>query len=265
MAVAAPYFVGLHLYDTPKGVTAFSTTRHGGVSTGSYATLNVNAYCGDQPASIAENRRLLCASLNLPDENRLIIPHQVHDTVVRQITDDFFQLTATQRQELLEGVDAVMTDIKEVCIGVSTADCIPIIIYDASHHAACAVHAGWRGTVGRIAQKAVAAMAAAYGSNPHDLMAWIGPGISLRNFEVGQEVFDCFSQAGFPMERISCRYAKWHIDLPLCNRLQLLDAGVPGEHITDCGICTYDCVGDFFSARRQGISSGRIYTGAVLS
>lgn len=258
------HFSGLHLYDTPEGVTAFSTTRHGGVSTGSYGTFNVNAYCGDRPEAIAENRRRLCLSLGLSDPSRLIIPHQVHGTTVRQIAAGFFSLPVGQRQAELEGVDAVMTDLPQVCVGVSTADCIPIIIYDPQHHAACAVHAGWRGTVDRIAERAVEAMTAAYGSQPQELKAYVGPGISLKNFEVGQEVYDRFHEAGFPMDRIARHYAKWHIDLPLCNELQLEARGLSPAAIFRSAVCTYDGVDDYFSARRLGINSGRIFTGIVL-
>ena len=89
------------------------------------------------------------------------------------------------------------------------------------HHAIGAAHAGWRGTVQRIAQHTLRKMTELYGTDPKELKAVVGPCISLKNFEVGQEVYDAFSAAGFPMERIARMYEKWHIDLPLCNQLQL--------------------------------------------
>jgi hypothetical protein len=245
-------------------VTAFSTTRHGGVSTGYYASLNVNAYCGDTPEHIAENRRLLCQTLSISAASHLVMPHQVHGIEVRQINADFFSLTDDDRQAFLEGVDAVMTDMKEVCIGVSTADCIPVLIYDAEQHCACAIHAGWRGTRARIVEKAVAAMTKTYGCRSENLSAVIGPGISVENFEVGQEVYDAFCQEDFPMAEIAVMRKKWHINLPLCNRLQLQTMGVPSNQIQDAGICTFANADDFFSARRLGIQSGRILTGIVL-
>lgn len=254
----------LYYYDLSERVTAFSTTRHGGVSLGNYASLNVNAYCGDTVEHITENRRLLCRSLHLSDTSRLVIPHQVHGDEVCRITEDFLKQPETVRQTLLEGVDAVMTDVRYVCIGVSTADCIPILIYDPKHHCACAVHAGWRGTVARIAEKAVVAMMETYGSRPSEMKAVIGPGISLEAFEVGQEVYDAFCQARFPMELISERLQKWHVNLPLCNRLQLESMGLAPQNIAQSDICTYANVDDFFSARRLGIQSGRIFTGIVL-
>ena len=225
----------LFLYDTPDGVVAFSTTRHGGVSKGNYASLNINGYCGDAKEDVAENRRLLCMSLNLSDESRLVIPHQTHGTTVLTVDKTFLSLDEEQRQQRLEGIDAVITNVPQICIGVSTADCIPIIIYDVVHHAAAAIHAGWRGTVARIVKKAVAALQAAYGSQPTELQAWIGPGISLKNFEVGQEVYDQFAEAGVPL-----------------------------QSIRQMAVCTYDQTDDYFSARRLGINSGRIYTGVIL-
>lgn len=243
----------LTYYDLGEGVTAFSTTRHGGCSTGNYSEFNINNYCGDDPAHIAENRRAFATLLGI-DESHIVMPHQVHGTEVRRIDGP--------QQDIIEGVDAVMTDVPQLCIGVSTADCIPIIIYDEVHHAACAVHAGWRGTVQRIARVAVETMCKTYGSDPSQMKAVIGPGISLESFEVGEEVYQQFADAGFDMRLIARKYAKWHIDLPTCNRLQLVEAGITEVYMS--GICTYQQYHDYFSARRLGINSGRIFTGVMI-
>ena len=245
----------LTYYNMGTGVTAFSTTRQGGCSTGNYAAFNINGYCGDDEVHIAANKVALCGLLGI-DSNRLVMPHQVHDCVVRRIDGP--------QQGVIEGVDAVMTDVPQLCIGVSTADCIPVLLYDSTHRAVSAVHAGWRGTVLRIVQKAVEAMHNAYGTAPADLQAVIGPGISLDSFEVGDEVYDQFLSAGFDMQPISRREAKWHIDLPMCNRLQLMEAGIPADHIQMTNICTYQQYDRYFSARRLGIQSGRIYTGILI-
>jgi YfiH family protein len=237
------------------GVTAFSTTRQGGCSTGNYAAFNINGYCGDDEVHIAANKVALCGLLGI-DCNRLVMPHQVHDCVVRRIDGP--------QQGVIEGVDAVMTDVPQLCIGVSTADCIPVLLYDSTHRAVSAVHAGWRGTVLRIVQKAVEAMHDAYGTVPAELLAVIGPGISLDSFEVGDEVYEQFHAAGFDMQPISRHDAKWHIDLPMCNRLQLMEAGIPANHIQMTNICTYQQYERYFSARRLGIQSGRIYTGILI-
>lgn len=256
--------VGLLRYSLGDDVLAFSTLRHGaGVGQGHYADFNINRYCGDDPEAVRRNRALFCQTVGVADE-RLVFPHQTHGTEVRCIDEAFFALTPERRAAALEGVDAVMTQLHDVCVGVSTADCIPVLLYDQEHHAVCAVHAGWRGTVARIAEKAVGAMQMTFHTDPVHLCAVIGPGISMKNFEVGEEVYQTFADAGFDMSAIARRYAKWHIDLPLCNQLQLTVVGVPSSQIHQSGICTYDACDRFFSARRLGVQSGRIFSGLML-
>lgn len=252
----------LSYYDMAPDVVAFSTTRQGGCSTGNYASLNINPYCGDDEGHMAANREALCQLLGISGD-RLVMPHQTHQTRVACIDEAFMALPQAERQTALEGIDALMTNLPGVCIGVSTADCIPLLLHDPLHRAICAIHAGWRGTVARIVQQAVRAMSATYGTRPADLTAQIGPGISLDSFEVGQEVYDAFAVAGFDMPTISRKYAKWHIDLPECNRLQLLASGLRAERIRLSGICTYKACDTYFSARRLGIRSGRIFTGIL--
>jgi len=254
----------LHLYDLGPGVTAFSSTRHGGVGKDNYASFNINYYCGDREEDIMANRKALCQLLGI-DASCLVYPHQTHGDVVKTIDSQWMEaLSPAEKRYSLDGVDAVMTNLSGVCIGVSTADCIPILLYDATHHACCAVHAGWRGTVKRIVQKAVEALASTYGTSPQQLKAVIGPGISLKSFEVGDEVYEQFAQAGFDMASIACKYEKWHIDLWECNKRQLMEVGVPETDIHVAGICTYIHHDDFFSARRLGINSGRIFSGIML-
>ena len=253
----------LTYYDIAEDVIAFSSTRHGGYSKDAYGEFNVNLYCGDVPKDVAANRKALCQLLKIKAD-RLVMPHQVHTTGIAQIGRTFFRLSEEVRRQVLEGIDALMTNIPGVCIGVSTADCIPIIIYDPEHHAASVVHSGWRGTVANIAGVAVTSMQRAYHSRPEMLKAVIGPGISLKNFEVGDEVYDQFAAAGYPMDQIACRYEKWHIDLWQCCRLQLENVGLKPDNIKVSGICTYDHDDDYFSARRLGIESGRILTAIVI-
>lgn len=253
----------IHYYNTSSGITAFSTTRHGGKSEGRYAEMNINEYCGDTPEHTAQNRLLLADALGI-SADRLIVPHQTHGTEVRQIGSDYLSLSAAVKKMVIEGVDGVMTDVPGVCVGVSTADCIPVLLHDPEHHAVCAVHAGWRGTQKRIVQKAIAAMRLAYGSTPKDLTAIIGPGICAECFEVGDEVYDAFAKEGFDMTKIALRKEKWHIDLPECNRRQLIESGLRPDNITLSGICTYTSYDTYFSARRLGTASGRIYSGIII-
>jgi len=265
-----PHVVSLLSYPLGRGVQAFSTERTGGFSKGDFASFNANAYCGDCAEDVASNRLLLAEQLGI-EVSQLVIPHQVHGVTVRQIDDTFRTLPAARRQELLEGVDATMTRATDFCLCVSTADCIPIVVFDLAHQAIACIHAGWRGTLRRIVTHTLQAMNAAYGTRGADCMAAIGPGISKESFEVGDEVHEAFLQEGFPLDRLAARWpareghpAKWHIDLPLANRLQLEEAGLRDAHIHDAAICTYLHSDRFFSARRLGIHSGRILTAIRL-
>ena len=251
-----------HLAHQPD-VFCFSTTRQGGTSIGPYASMNCTPYTGDCPEHVARNQALLLEALpHRPRE--LVIPYQTHGTGILSIDDTYLASPADQRRQLLQGIDATLTDQSGICLCVSTADCIPVLLYDPRHHAIAAIHAGWRGTVQSITSRTLQRMHTLYGTDGADLLACIGPGISLLAFEVGDEVYNAFRQAGFPMERIARKESKWHIDLPEANRLQLLEFGVPPRAIEMCGICTYTRCDDFFSARRLGAQSGRILTGILM-
>lgn len=257
----------LHLYPMPKErVTAFSTTRHGGRGSGAYGTFNCTPYTGDELGVVLANQELLCKLVGVTAE-RLIIPYQTHSCNVMIIDESFMQLSGDARQAMLQEKDAVITDIPNVCLCVSTADCVPVLLYDSVREVVAAVHAGWRGTVGKIVAHTLQVMREHYGTQAADVHAIIGPCISLKAFEVGIEVYEAFEQAGFDMPQIAHWHPekeKYHIDLPTANRLQLLAEGVPEEQIHDSAICTYSQHEDFFSARRLGIRSGRILNGIVV-
>ena len=256
----------MKIYDLSSEVIAFSTTRYGGCSVGNYASMNCTPYTGDDIEAVQSNQTLLCTALHLPKE-RLVIPYQTHGVEVRLIDDTFLKLSSEEQHALLQGVDALVSTEPNICLCVSTADCIPILLFDKKHRVAAAVHAGWRGTVNGIVTKVLNVMHQTYGSVGEDLEAVIGPGISLQSFEVGDEVYVAFEQAAFPMDDIARWYAdahKWHIDLPAANVLQLMNFGVPERQILQSSICTYASHEEFFSARRLGIKSGRILSGIII-
>ena len=179
----------------------------------------------------------------------LALPRQVH-------SDHVCWMSEAGRPE---ATDAVITDKPGLCACVKTADCIPVLLYDTDQRIVAAVHAGWRGTVSRIVQKTIRQMQP---HSPTDLHAIIGPGISLEWFEVGDEVYEAFRAAGFPMERIAKRVGAWHIDLWEANRWLLEQEGVKDIYIQ--GTCTRAC-DDFYSARRETINTGRNYNGIFIN
>lgn len=221
---------------------------------------------GDDAESVRRNQDLLCNSMpQQPKE--LVIPFQTHGTKVEVIDEKYLNATSDERTVMLQGVDALITKEPGCCICISTADCIPILLYDRKNQVVAAAHAGWRGTVNYIAGHTLDRMRALYGTDGKDVIACIGPGISLPSFEVGEEVYEAFRMNGFAMDYISewkPETHKHHIDLWAANRMQLLDFGVPGEQIETSGICTYMRHEEFFSARRLGIKSGRILSGIMI-
>ena len=188
----------------------------------------------------------------------LALPRQVH-------SDNVLWMREAGRPE---ATDAVITDKPGLCVCVKTADCIPVLLYDTRKRVVAAVHAGWRGTVSRIVQKTIKQMQPL---NSTDIHAIIGPGISLEQFEVGDEVYEAFRDAGFPMERIAKRpssplrggrVGSWHIDLWEANRWLLEELGVRDIYIQ--GTCTRTSE-DFYSARRETINTGRNYNGIYIN
>ena len=253
----------MHLlkYNLSDDVIAFSTKRGGGE--GCYDAFNITHYCGDKEEHVAACREELCGELNIEDDN-LILPRQTHETNIINIDKKFLSLSKTERDNQLYGIDAIITSLPSVCIGVSTADCVPILLYDTERKIVAAIHAGWRGTVQRIVEKTVAYMQDKYSTSPHAIMAVICPSIGVEAFEVGDEVYDAFLDEGFDMTKIAKRYKKWHINLWEANRIQLLKCGVASGNIQLASICTYTHHNEFFSARRLGINSGRIFNGIMI-
>lgn len=242
---------------------AFSTTREGyfknnteGVSEGQYGQLNLCHYVGDNPEHVRINRQLFCQYHNI-EPNNLFIPRQTHTNNVKCVseTDDF------------EETDGLISDIKGSCIGINTADCLPVLIYDPTHHAAATLHAGWRGLVGRIETKGIEMMKREFGSVVSDLLCAVGPAISAEIYEVGDELKPQFAEAGFPIEDIFIDRADWtksHLDLKAAVKFELLNNGITEQNIEISDICTYQHSTKYFSARKLGINSGRIFSGIIL-
>ncbi|WP_321330708.1 peptidoglycan editing factor PgeF [uncultured Bacteroides sp.] len=259
--------LGYELLSAYPDIACFVTTRKGGCSTGEYGTFNCSPFTGDDAGNVRRNQDILCRSLPVrPHE--LIIPYQIHGTEVRIINTDFLAADAVHRSDLLNGVDAVVTQERGCCVCVSTADCIPILLYDRRNEVVAAVHAGWRGTVKGIVAHTLRVMKDTFGTVGAEVLACLGPGISLASFEVGEEVYESFRSEGYCMESISRwneETSKYHIDLSEANRIQIQAFGVPREQIQIAGICTYIQHKEFFSARRLGIKSGRILSGIMLN
>jgi YfiH family protein len=157
--------------------------------------------------------------------------------------------------------DGILTDQRGQGVVVQSADCVPLLLWASKPGAVAAVHAGWRGTLARIASRAVSRLEEVYRVSAGDVHAAIGPSIRVCCYEVGDEVISSFAESGRDIERISRPgpRGRRHLDLVEENRAQLVASGVSVERISDSGLCTF-CENDrFYSFRKEGGGVGRIF------
>jgi len=219
------------------GADAAVTARSGGVSSGPYATLNLSLSVGDDPGCVLENRRRLAAGFAARPED-FVFARQVHGAAVRVVGEADRGSGASCLNDAIAGADALVTSSPGVVLAILTADCVPIVLHDPVAGVLACVHAGWRGTVGRVSTAAVAAMQA-LGSRPSDVIAGIGPAIAAARYQVGPDVHRAVTQAFGPAASAFIRPDahpdsgpdRWLLDLWAANRHALREAGVPDPQI----------------------------------
>ena len=166
------------------------TTRHGGVSTGYYGTMNMGFSRGEDRAPVAENYRILARVLEL-DENAFVATQQTHTTNVLKVTAKDKGCGVT-KDRTYHDIDGLMTNEKGINLVIFGADCVPVFLLDTKNKAIGLAHCGWKGTADRMAEKFVQEMMAAYGTNPKDIVAAIGPSIGKCCFQVDDPVVNLF-------------------------------------------------------------------------
>lgn len=225
-------------WPAPAPVRALSTLRAGGVSRGVYEGLNLGDHVGDQPADVSANRAALRRAAALPGEPCWL--RQVHG--VRAVAAEGWR----------PGVeaDACHAASPGLICAVLTADCLPVLMCSRDGSRVAAAHAGWRGLLDGVIERTLAAMAVDGG----DVMAWLGPAIGPRSFEVGAEVRERFLAAAAEAEAmfVPGREGRWLADLYGLARLRLRTAGVTAVH--GGGFCTLSEPERFYSYRRDGVT-----------
>lgn len=240
--------------------------------------LNLSFTSGDTRRRVLLNRKRFLQAIGA-DEMNLVAIEQIHSDLLHRI------LSPTPSISKPAKGDALLTDVPGVILGVQTADCVPILLADRKRRAVAAIHSGWRGTLLRIAAKAVGRMRMEFGTSPQDVIAAIGPSIGRCCYEVGSEVAAAFhsqfpnAREWFdgPFEMLAAgendpNWLPWltmkppghapppprvHLDLVAANRAILAEAGVPLTQIFQSGLCT-SCREDlFFSYRRERVT-GRL-------
>jgi len=227
------------------------TTRHGGVSAGPYASLNLGLHVGDEPGDVLENRRRAAVALGA-DPGDFVFCVQAHGPNVQLITAaDRGRGTQTQ-DDAIPSTDALVTAELGVALTVMVADCVPIVMYDPAAHVLACVHAGWRGTVARVSEAAVETMRS-LGSEPANVIAGLGPAIAPDRYQVGEDVRQAAEEGLGPSAGKVIRAdgtGRWLFDLWTANQLVLEEAGVRAANIHVAAIPTGSPRGLFFSDRK---------------
>lgn len=215
------------------------STRLGGVSTGIFSSMNLAFNRGDADEHVRENHKRFAQAVGCSFDS-LVASAQDHNTVVRAVRVKDKGIGITRPRDM-QSVDAMVTNEPGVTLVTYYADCTPLFFVDTAKRAIALAHAGWRGTVGRIAQKVVTQMTAQYGSDPGDILVCIGPAIAACCYEVDEACFHAFKELnGVDIQKIATpkKEGKYNIDLLETNRQILIYAGVPEENITVSDLCT---------------------------
>lgn len=225
-----------------RTITYAISTRHDG---------NMGLHVGDDPLNVIKNRQLFLEK-NALTLDTLITANQVHSDTIRIVTAQECAKGARDHSTAIPSCDALITNEPHVTLGIVTADCVPVLLYDPVAGVIAAIHAGWKGTASNITQKTLQKMVDTWGCNPQNIHAFIAPAIGVCCYEVGD---DTALQCG-------CAGAS-HLDLKKINYDQLLSMNVSQDNITLSPLCTSCHNDDYFSYRADQGQTGRIM--AVIS
>lgn len=230
--------------DALQGIAHGFFTRRGGVSTGVYDSLNIGLGSDDSKEAVTENRRRVAARFDLAAD-RLVTPYQCHSADAVTVSEAPWPGGEPPR------ADAVVTNVAGILIGISTADCGPVLFADGEAAVVGAAHAGWRGALTGVLEATLDAMEG-LGAKRSRIRAVLGPTISAKAYEVGEEFVARFQAADADNARFFApaeRAGHAMFDLPAYIVARLRAAGV--GHAEDLGLCTYADEGRFFSYRRM--------------
>ncbi len=241
------------------GVTHLFTTRHGGVSSGKFSTMNMSFSRGDDPEAVTENYKRLCRILGT-DWQKAVLSHQTHTTNIRIVTEEDAGKGIVCERDYND-VDGLITNVKGLTLVTQYADCVGLMFYDPVKQVIATSHAGWRGTAGMIGKLTVEKMQEHFGCDPKDIKAAIAPSIGPCCFEVDRPVYDEFiKMQGIDLDRIITDdgNGKYHIDLWETNRQTLILAGLKDKNISVTDLCTKCLHEDFFSHRYTNGERGNL-------
>ncbi len=243
-----PYFSFPHL--DQEGIVNGVTTKHGGVSQGCFASLNMA--CLKEPEAIMQENYRRVAQTMLFDEKKTVLSYQTHSTGIRLVLPEDTGKGPFSTRDYTD-TDGLVTDIPGITLAVLSADCPLLLFYDPENKAIGAAPSGWRGTVSGMAQEMVRRMHYEFGTEPSDLLVGISPSICRDCYEVSSDVAEQFEERygyyRFDQFADKKEDGKYQLDLWMANEFNLLEAGVEKNHIITTDVCT-KCNPDLFYSHR---------------
>lgn len=244
----------------PEFYHGFST-RLGGVSKGIYSSMNLSFTRGDEEEAVLENYRRIADAIGFSMEG-IVCSDQTHTVHIRQVTEADKGKGVLQKKDYTD-IDGLITNVPGITLTTFYADCVPLFFLDPVNKAAGLAHSGWRGTVGRMGEKMVKAMKDAFGSEPENLYAGIGPSICQDCYEVSADVADRFREEfqGYEEDAgllYKTKPGKYQLNLWKANEIVLTEAGILREHISFPGICTCCNLEFLFSHRASQGKRGNL-------
>ncbi len=245
-------FLTIPSFETKGGITCAFSTRVGGVSEKPYDTLNFSQKREGNKKNFLQNMNRFSSAVQF-DYNRAVAINYAHSAILYKadISDEGRGIT---KEKLDTTCDGLYTDVKNLPLVTYHADCVPLFFYDSVRGAAAICHAGWRGVTSHITANAVNSLIK-LGSSSKDILAAVGPCISVKHFEVGKGVHDLFEKE-FGKETIEERNGRVYADLAIACVLDMLENDILPENITLSDICTYENPKLFFSHRRDKGKTG---------
>ena len=234
------------------------STRHGGVSEGDFATMNLSFNRGDKRENVFKNYEILCSAVGIDPEN-LVLSKQTHTNNVKIVTKNDIG-TGTTKSEFCD-IDGLITNESGVALVTQYADCTPLLFCDPVKKVIATSHAGWRGTVKLIGKVTVDKMMSEFGCNKEDIIVGIGPCILDCCYEVDEPVYNEFSKIDFlNLSDIFTNKpdGKYMLNLVEANRLILINAGILPENIDASDICTCCNCDDLHSHRATAGKRGNL-------
>lgn len=275
MGLGLKYKDERHVFDEVEGKTPYLrypvfektgivrhgfSTRLGGVSKGCYASLNLSFDRGDREEAVRENFRRIGEAVGVRCQD-MVLSCQTHTANVRVVTETDRGKGIVRKRDYTD-VDGLVTNVPGICLVTSYADCVPLYFIDPVKRVIGLSHSGWRGTVGKIGKKTVEIMRMAFGSEPADILAAVGPSVCMDCYEVSGDVIarmkEAFAESYWEQLFYRKSDGKYQLDLWKANELIFREAGIREEHIAVTNVCTHCNSEILYSHRAAGDQRGNL-------